>query len=140
MTEEKVTAEVAESEFIGLCEEWDLDYDNPDFTEDEQTSYNELKRSIVRCIQIGRITIEGETLKYTLKYPKSNENAITELIFRIPTGADRNKLDAYKNNENQKAMKSYIGSMTGQNPKIIALLDERDGKLVEVVAKLFLGL
>ncbi len=133
----KVAPEVADKYFFELCEKWDIDYDDPDFDEDEKKSFDGLKRTIVRKIMDGSVTFHDDQAVYRLQHPIGT---LGEFKFTIPKGEAMNKLDKYKAHEDQKAMNAYIGSMIGQPPSILGQTDQRDLKVARAFAKLFLAL
>jgi len=131
----KIDPESAEREFVNLCDAWDIDHQNPDLDDDEEKHFNALKRTIIRKIMSGHLSVQGDKVDFNLSHSETKS-----LKFSIPKGEALNKLDKYKSHEDMHQMNAYIGSMTGNPPSVISNLDNRDLKVATSLAKLFLAL
>ncbi len=138
MGEVVVEKSVAEAEFQRFAESWDVDTDLLEMNEDDQQGFAKVKRTILRVIMSGQLTI-GDTgdPKYTLRYP--NMTSLVELDFHVPIGGALLEFDKFKDRENIRKIMSYMGNFTGKPDGVFAKMDGRDLKICQAVALLFLA-
>jgi hypothetical protein len=78
----KIAKEVAEAEFVRLCEANRIDHDTSDMTEKDLKAWDSLKDDIVRDLRLGTLIV-GEDGKPTYTPP----GASSGFTFHSPTGA-----------------------------------------------------
>lgn len=139
MLEERVDSETARNEFDRFAETWRLDSDTESMGEESRDSFEDLRRKLTRSIRSGHLTVDetGEVLTYTLGFPKTD--GITELNIRVPMGAALIAWDKFKERQAIHRLNSYMASMCRTNPAVFSKMDQRDLKIVQAVAQLFLG-
>lgn len=138
MIEDKVTPQVAEQEFERFADIWAIDLDETGLDEDDLKMLAGLRRRLTKQIRAGKLTVdESGALTYQLGY--SDLDGIDSLTFNVPKGDSIMAWDRMKEREGIHKMNAFIGSMTGQSPKLFAKLDMRDLKVCQAVAQLFLG-
>ena len=127
------------SHFDRFAETWRLDSDTASMNEESRDSFEDLRRKIMRAIQAGQLTVDdtGDTLTYTLGFPKTD--GIAELTIRVPMGAALIAWDKFKERQAIHRLNSYMASMCRTNPAVFSAMDQRDLKIVQAVAQLFLG-
>lgn len=131
-----VAAEVAEDEFLRLCEALDVDLDGMDAEDAE--SFEDIKRPIVRALRRGRLTIdEAGQPTVRLKFPIGD---VAEVTFYRPTGATIMAAgDSRKKNEIEK-LNLMMADITKQPSSVFAKMDYvTDGKLCQGITRLFLA-
>jgi len=133
-----VEKSVAEAEFQRFAESWDVDTDVLEMSEDDQQGFAKVKRTLLRVIMSGNLTIdEAGNPKYTLRYP--NMTSLTELEFQVPVGGALLEFDKFKDRENIRKIMAYMGNFTGKPDGVFAKMDTRDVKICQAVALLFLA-
>lgn len=138
MSGNRIDKEVAEIEFDRFVKEWDIDDDLAAMSMEDSAGFQAHKSRVVKEICAGNATIDEQgDVRYTLKYPKDG-SSITELVFKVARGS-KAVMDNYKEREAIHKTMAYIGSLTGQPPKVMFSLDPRDQKFGEAVAVLFLA-
>lgn len=136
--QERVAREVAEQEFERMCTARRLCTDPNEMDADDATSFEEVRKQIVRAIQRGELVItdEGDPI-YTPPVPGSKP-----LTFYRPTGATFLAMDARGPNEsngNQARMVRALTEMTRSGKGEIAKLEAPDYQLCTNLAQLFLA-
>lgn len=134
---EKIAQEPAEVEFERFAELWDLA--KPDLmSEEDRTSFNERRVTLVTKIMDGRITIDDEgALTFTPRFTQIE--SIEALVFNVPGGNAYGNWDKFKERQSVAKLNSFMGSMTGQPPAIFAKFDTRDLKICHAITTLFLA-
>jgi hypothetical protein len=130
--EYKVDRETAERDFETFAEEWGIDTDLEDMDEESRDGFEQHKRRIVRAIMSGNAVVDGHKLSYT---PLGDSDEIT---FKRPKGRALLAMDNAKESQHMRKMFEFLGSVTGQAPKVFSNMDGRDLKLCSSVASLFL--
>lgn len=134
---EKVALEVAEVEFLRFADIWDIDADTEDMSEEDQGSFNQLKKRVIKRIMSGHASINDEgDLRYGLMYPKGE---LTSICFKIPTGHAYSAMSKYKEKQGIERLNAFMGDMTGLPPRFFVNIDSRDLHFCQAVAALFLG-
>ncbi len=137
MKENKVAPKVAEAEFDRFAEAWDLDSDTASMEEEDRQGFEALKRRLIRKIESGHLTVDGEgMISYMLIEPQGDTASLT---FKRPTGHALVVWDRFKDRQQIHKLNAFMGSMTGQAPALFAEMDGRDLKVCQAVAQLFLG-
>lgn len=130
--EQKVAAEVAESEFLRFCEAMDLDTE-PKGDDEDLRSYMDCKRRIVGAIVDGRMVVDehGQPV-----FSPSDGGGIT---FYEPDGSALLAMDQKKQNHNVAKSYAVLAAMTKQPAMRFAKMKNRDLKICQAVMALFLG-
>lgn len=138
MTEPKVSKEVAEDEFVRMCEARDLDVDTSDMDEEDKKRLESLRKSIVKAIMLGRIVVlEDGTVEVRLRRPVDQ---VAVIRFGRPTGATLVALSGKKTKSNIEDAYLAAANMSDVPKAIFDRLDyQADGKLVTELVPLFLG-
>ena len=135
MTEKKVAAEVAESEFARFIEAMELDVDPKGWTDDDKQSFDEAKRKIVGAMELGLLVVDEEGRPvYTPRV--GNTSAIT---FYEPTGADLMAMDQAKKGASVSATWKVLAAMTKTDATRFSKMANRDLKVCQAVLALFLA-
>jgi hypothetical protein len=129
---DKVSLEVAEQEFERILDAFDISMDTSD--DDEASTLNSIRKSFIRNIQRGHITI-GENGDVTYIPHRTDAKPIT---FQELTGGALRAGERYKDNQHIAKMYAIASEMTGQNPNYFALLKGADIKMVQKIIALFL--
>lgn len=131
--EPKVAREVAEAELGRWAEAMDLDWIGP-----QAEDFKSHKGRLVKGIMDGSVTIsgDGEVLTFTPRRSK-----VEALEFRAPMGDAQLAFDAHKVGEMVHRTYEFLGRMTGKSIAFFAnKMDDRDMKICDSVATLYLGL
>ena len=135
MSEDKITAEMADKEFERFAEAWDLDLDASNMTEEDEKSLADAKRPIVRGIMRGDIrVVDSGDLDIELRFGKSAGETVDLRIDR----ADMLAMDKYKDRQNVHKLNAYVASLCGKSAKFYGTLDPRDQKRLRAPVMLFL--
>lgn len=132
-----IDKDTAEREFNRFAELMDLDLDTSHMDEDDLAGFEKQKRTIVRAIETGHVVIndEGEpTVK--LKRPRGD---LTEITFHEPEGSTFLAMDQKKKTQDVSKMYSMLQDMADLQPGDLAKLKNRDLRVIQSIALLFLG-
>lgn len=135
---EKVAKEVAEQEFQRFADSFEIDTNVDAMPADDAASFKSQRDRIVAQIVKGRATV-GDGGNIIFRARRAADNEEIELTFRVPTGDAYIRMDNHKDRESVHKMFSFLGSMTGQPPKLFSALDGRDTRFCMGIASLFLG-
>lgn len=130
-----VDRETAEQEFVRFCDMMDLDLEAEDMTEDDRASFTRQRETILAAIESGHVSVDDEGQPTIhLKKPVGEMSTLT---LYEPTGStflarDKGKQDVSK-------MYSMITDMAHVPPGSLAKLKNRDLKVIQAIAVLFLG-
>lgn len=133
MSQPKVAAEVAASEFDRMCTAMRIETDLAELNEDERAEWNALRDPIVKDIQRGQLVIDTEgRAVYTPIGGKP-------LTFNAPTGATLMALETYGKGKDVSNMMASIADMTGTAKGELSRLPARDVQACGRLARLFLA-
>ncbi len=136
MSEDKITAEMAEQEFERFAKAWDLDLDTADMDEEDEKSLADAKRPILRGIRLGFIRVDDNgDLEIDLQFGTKAGEKVSLQVNR----ADLLVMDKYKNKESVHKLNAYVSSLAGESPKFYSRLDPRDQKRIRAPVMLFLA-
>lgn len=132
--DQRVATEVAEQEFQRFAETMDLDVDPSSMTEEDRKSFETSKRRLIRAMESGHLVIDdkGQPV-YT---PRDGGEPIT---FYEPTGASFMAMDGKPKNADIQKMFAVMADMTRRDAKTFAKLPNRDLKVCQTIAVLFLA-
>jgi len=128
----KVAKEVAEAEFVRLCEANRIDLDTSDMTEDVQKEWDSLKDDIVRDIRLGTLIV-GEDGKPTYTPP----GASSGFTFNAATGATFIAARAKQNDIESTVL--ALADMARVDRGTFSKLHARDFRACTRIARLFLA-
>lgn len=103
----KVATEVAEAEFLRLCEANRVDTDTSELTEEERRDWEGLKGDIVKDIRRGTLIV-GEDGKPTYTPPGSSKG----YTFHPATGATLMALESYGSGKNISNLVAAMAEVT----------------------------
>lgn len=129
----KIAKEVAEAEFVRLCEASRVDHDTSELSEEELAEWNGLKEPIVRDLQVGTLIV-GEDGKPTYTPPGASKG----FTFHAPTGATLMALETYAGSKGISNLFAAMADMTRTDRGEFSKMSARDTQACARVAKLFL--
>lgn len=137
MTEYKVDRETAEQEFDRFLDAMDIDGDTAGMTDEDRQGFDGQKQTIVSAIRKGRLYINenGEPV-FTPSTVEIDGGVIT---FYEPSGASYMAMDSKKKGHDVAKMYAMMADMTKQPAKVFAKMKQRDLKVCQAVAVLFLA-
>ena len=132
-----VSKEVARAEFERFADAMDLDLDSDNMTAEDNEANEKQIGQVVKAIETGHVTIDeqGQPTVF-LKVPT---NSTEKLTFFEPDGAVLLALDSKKENASVSKMFSMIQAMTHTPEGTLAKVKQRDLKVIQGLASLFLG-
>lgn len=130
----KIAREVAEAEFVRLCEAHRIEHDTAEMSEDELREWTELKDQIVRDIMAGTLIV-GEDGNATYTPPGAPKG----YTFHAPTGATLMALETYAGGKNIANLVAAMADMTRTDRGEFGKMAARDVQSCARVAKLFLA-
>jgi len=134
----KINLKTAEAEFLRFVEAWDIDADLEDMEVEDQKSFEDQKRRIVKAIKKGRAIIsdDGKTVEYKLLEPVHDH---TSIKMKIPRGSSFMAMDRYKEKQQIHKMNAFMASSSGLPVQVFSNMDGRDLKFCMGIALLFLA-
>ena len=137
MTDYKVDQETAELEFERFLEAMDIDADTKAMSEEDRAGFEGQKQTIVMAIRKGRLHVNenGEPV-FT---PSTVDIDGGTLTFYEPSGASYMAMDTKKKGQDVGKMFAMMSDMTKQPAKVFANMKQRDLKVCQAVAVLFLA-
>lgn len=140
MSDKKVKIEksVAIEEFNRFCEDWEIDNETADMSEEEKIDFDGQKAKIVNAICMHRLTFDGSVFKYIIS-EKSEKKAGQEVTIERPKGSALMEMDRYK--ERQGVHKTYavLAAMTKKESSFFSSLDGIDIRPFLGIVSLFLA-
>lgn len=130
-----VATEVAEDEFAKFTEAMDLDVNETQMTTEERDAFRGLKRTILRAMESGRLTID-DSGQPVYRPQIGNTKPIT---FHEPDGASIMSMDKKKAGENVAKTYAAMGAMTKTDASRFAEMKGRDLKVCQALYLLFLA-
>jgi hypothetical protein len=135
---EKVSVEVATSEFEKFAECMDLDLDERDMTGEEKVDFGQLKSQFIRGVQTGHITM-NEAGEPTVVFKLPPEGQPTSITFYEPDGAAFLALDKGKKNADISKRYMMMAEICKCQPSLFGKLKNRDLKICQMIIALFLA-
>lgn len=127
-----VAREVAEQEFVRMCESRRIDLDDSEWTDQEKEKFGEERKNIVDLIRRGRLTVaEDGTPTYTADGGKT-------FTFYIPTGATFMAMESHAPNKQVSNTVAAVTEMTQSSAGEISSLPVWDFRAVMRVGSFFL--
>ena len=132
-----VPPEVAMKEFDRFCEEWDIETDFSEMSQDDIDSFNQAKNPIVKAIKKGRLVVleDGRLEVYLVKSDLLERDSIILDVSK----ADLLAMDNHKEGRNMHKSLAYSASMAGIPEKLMYKVHPVDFKIIQKVVLLFLG-
>jgi hypothetical protein len=137
--EPKVAREVAEQEFDNFTEAMDIDNNVDAMDEEDTSSFNKFKSTIVRAIMRGSLVFNdyGEAV-YTPTHKRSPLFE-KEVTFHERSGASMMAADGKKKGHDMARMYSVLADMCKVNTKLISGMTGPDLKVCEALFVLLMG-
>lgn len=133
MADKKVATEVAEAEFERFADAMELDVDRTHMDDADKAAFLSNYRTFIQAVERGRLSVndKGEPV-YT---PSSGD----PLTFHEPEGADLMQSDGRKAGHDVKKFYTIMGAMTKTSALRFEKMANRDLKVCQSIALLFLG-
>lgn len=129
----KVAAEVAELEFVRMCEHNRIELDESKLEPAELTEWTEIRSKIVEDICKGWLVIDAEGRPV---YSPSTGKAVT---FNPATGATLIALESHAKGKDVSNMVAAMADMTGATKGDFSRMQARDFQACGRIARLFLA-
>jgi len=129
----RVALEVAEKEFVRLCDANRIDHDTSELTEDERKEWDGLKSEIVREIRRGTLIV-GEDGKPTYTPPGSSKG----YTFHPATGATLMALESYGSGKNISNLVAAMAEVTRTDRGEFSKLPAKDFQACSRIMRLFI--
>jgi hypothetical protein len=130
----KVAREVAESEFLRICDAFRIEHDTSALPADELEEWKDLTEPIIRNIMRGIIIVDDEG-KPTYTPP----GAAAGVTFHFPTGATLTALETYPREKQIANMMAAIAEMTHTDRSDFGKMRAADVQACCRLGKLFLA-
>lgn len=135
MSESKLAPEVAEAEFVRLCELRRLDIDESAMSPKELESFTKVRARVLRELASGALLVDEKGIA-TYTPPVDDAKPIS---FRMPKGSTYMAMDDGKAKGEQHQMVAMISDMTGWTKGDISKLAAPDYQFCGTLVGLFLG-
>lgn len=136
----KINRETALESFNQFCEDWEIEPDDMDLTEDDKIDFRSHRDKIVKAIMKGRLVFlpESSCLEYTIsnKSDKLKDKVIT---LKRPKGANLRQSDRAKQGKDVEKTFMILASMLGDNINLCDQMDMIDLKPLLAISSLFLA-
>jgi len=136
--ENKLTEELALTEYTNWCEANGIEYDEAGMSDDEKKDYEGLKNRIVKAIQQGKAVVDGDNIIYTLSNYEGNMDGM-KINVSAPTGKVFLGMDGYKETQQMHRMHGAMSALTGLDIGVFAKLKLGDWRFFQSVLTLFLS-
>lgn len=133
MSPTKVAKEVAEQEFLRMCDGNRIDTDESELDKEELKEWREMRDPVVQDICKGRLAIDGEGR------PVYTTDAGKALTFKRATTATFIALETHGKGKDVSNMIAAVGDLTGTGKGELSNLIARDFHAVSRIARLFLA-
>lgn len=130
----KIAKDVAEVEFIRMCDAFRIDHDTSELTEDERAEWDDLRESVLRDLRAGTLIV-GEDGKPTYTPPGAPKG----VTFHPPTGATIIALETYAGSKNIANLVAAMADMTRTDRGEFGKMSAPDFHACTRVARLFLA-
>lgn len=142
MADEKNVAmsdDLAVTEFNRWAEENGIDVDTTSMNDEEKSTFDSQKRTIVKSIAKGQTVVnDNDDLEITLGAKNPEGYAGTKLVFKAPSAQAYLGMDNFKPNQNVHKMVAYMSAMTGKDIAYFSKIANADFKLFMAVATFFI--
>lgn len=128
----KIDKEVAQKEFERWANAWRIEIEESELSEEDQESFNEQRRKVVKAIEKGYLTVSEDGAELVLDTDKG------PVTFSEPKGAAYLSMDQHKN-KNMASSFGFMGSMTGTPAKFWSSVRGADVKIAQAITALFLA-
>lgn len=129
----KVAKEVAEAEFIRLCQANRIDSDTSEMKEDELKEWTDLKDEIVRDLRVGTLIV-GEDGRPTYTPPGSSKG----YTFHAATGATIMALESYGKDKGISNLVAAMAEVTRTERGEFSKLPAKDFQACSRIMRLFI--
>lgn len=134
-----IDAETAELEFERFCEEWEIDNDLSDLSEEDEKGFLKHKKVFLNAVIKGRLKFnENDKLEYTVSHHSEFRDG-DQLIIKMPGGRDYKVFDKYKSKETMAQEQALYASLIGKTAGYIDSLVDIDMRVIKAVVILFLA-
>jgi len=133
MSQPKVAEEVAEQEFVRMCEANRIEHDTTELDEEESKEWAALRDPIVKDIMRGQLVIDPSGR------PVYTPDVGKPITFNPATGATLMALETHGKGKDVSNMIAAMADMTGSNKGDFSRLGVRDFQAVGRIARLFLA-
>ncbi len=130
----KIAKEVAEVDFLRMCDAFRIDHDTSELSEEERTEWDDLRGTLLRDLRAGTLVV-AEDGKPTYTPPGAPKG----LTFHPPTGATIMALETYAGQKNIANLVAAMADMTRTDRGEFGKMNARDFQACARVAKLFLA-
>ena len=136
----KIDRETALESFDQFCEDWEIEPDELDLSEDEKIDFRGHRDKIVKAIMKGRLVFlsDSSCFEYTISQ-KSEKHAGNLITVKRPKGKTLRQSDRAKEGKNVEKTYMILASMLGDNLNLIDQLDMIDLKPLLAISSLFLA-
>jgi len=135
----KIDEQLAEEEFVKICEDWEIDIDESNMDSEEKIDFKSVKVKVIKAIRLGRLVYNSDgTIIYTLS-KHSIDFVGTELTIKVPDGVAYTDMDQFKKDKDMHKTFTILSYMIGKPLPVINKLDGRDLKPLLALASLFLA-
>ena len=137
----ETTAEISfeKQEFYNWCDANDIDREVGGMDDEDRKSFLKIERHFTTAVKEKRLTVDGEKFVYTVS--EKSPNAGDTFNVKRPNGRAMLAMDGYKENSQNQKLKAFIAAICGVEKRDISKisqLDNKDYKLLQDVAILFL--
>jgi hypothetical protein len=128
-----------QQEFYNWCDANDIDRAVEGMDDDDRKSFLKIERHFTTAIKEKRLVVDGDKLVYTIsdRSPTKGE----KLTVRRPNGRAMLAMDGYKESQQNQKLQAFIAAISGvekRDSQKISTLDDKDYKVLQDVALLFL--
>jgi hypothetical protein len=126
-------------EFYNWCDANDVDHAIEGMDDDDRKSFLKMERHFITAIKEKRLVIDGEKFIYTVS--ERSPTAGEKLTVKRPNGRAMLAMDGYKENQQNQKLQAFIAAIAGVEKRDIhkiSTLDDKDFKILQDVAILFL--
>lgn len=133
MAENKISDDVCEAEFNRFVEAMDLDVDQSHMDDEDRKGLAQAKHTLFRVMRRGTLVFNetGEPV-----FTPSDGKTIT---FHEPKGKSLMRTDLKKKGHDVEKLFTFMAAATGESPLRFEEMPNRDLKICQVLAQLFLG-
>jgi len=136
----KIDRQTALESFNQFCEDWEIEPDFMDLSEDEKIDFNGHRDKIVKAIMKGRLIFKTDSsaLEYTIS-EKTEKHAGKVITIKRPKGITLRQSDRAKQGKDVEKTYMILASMVGDNINLCDQMDMIDLKPLLAISSLFLA-
>lgn len=139
--ENKISKEVANTDFENWADALGIDYDTSSMTDEDKSGFEKLKAPIIKAITDGRCVIDGNKIEYTIKTCAKSEGLIGKVVtIDPPSGGIYTGMDGFKETQIIHRLNGAMSAMTALDIGVFNKLDIRDYSFFRAVLQLFLAI